>query len=124
MDQRELIAKFIDDTKMKMNPDLFVRDNDEVMSQLMDAIKSCQRVGTYFSIQVKGFTVVDDFDEVNRILFEYYERAYRNKTKAKRKDNRYEFINLNESDIRLLIVHYLIADKERTQDLGPKDRKC
>lgn len=117
MNQREMISNFVDQTKMKMNPELFDRSNEEVMSHLMDAIKSCQREGAYFSIKVKGFDIIDDFDEVNRILFEYYERAYRNKTKAKRKDNRYEFINLNESDIRLLIVHYLIADKERTQDL-------
>ena len=117
MNQQELISKFIFDTKMKMNPNLFKRDNDEIINYLMDAIKSCERISTYFSIKVKGFSVIDDFDEVNRILFEYYERAYRNKTKAKRKDNRYEFINLNESDIRLLIVHYEIADKERVQDL-------
>lgn len=117
MDQREVISKFIDETKMKMNPELFERSDDDIMKQLMDAIKSCERVGTYFSIIVKGFTVVDDYDEVNRILYEYYERAYRNKTKAKRKDNRYEYINLNESDIHLLIVHYKIADKDTSQDL-------
>ena len=117
MDQREIISEFIDKTKMKMNPELFDRSNEEIMQQLMDAIKSCERVGRYFSIKVKGFTVVDEYDEINRILFEYYERAYRNKTKAKRKDNRYEFINLNESDIRLLIVHYYIADKDTSQDL-------
>ena len=117
MNQREFISKFIDDTKMKMNPELFERSNDKIMQQLMDAIKSCERTGAYFSIKVKGFTVVDDYNEVNKILYNYYEKAYRNKTKAKRKDNRYEFINLNESDIRLLIVHYLIADKDTSQDL-------
>ena len=117
MNQREIISRFIDETKMKMNPELFERSDEDVMQQLMDAIESCERSGVYFSIKVKGFTVVDDYDEVNRILFEYYEKAYRNKTKAKRKDNRYEYINLNESDIRLLIVHYLIADKDASQDL-------
>jgi len=118
MNQCEMLSNFIDHCKMKMNPELFVRSDDEVMNQLIDAIKSCERTGAYFSIQVKGFTVVDDYDEINRILYEYYEKAYRNKTRAKRKDNRYEFINLQESDIRLLIVHYLIADKERQQDLN------
>ena len=117
MNQRQIISQFIDDSKMKMNPELFDRSNDEVMQQLMDAIKSCERVGNYFSIKVNGFSVIDDYDQVNKILFDYYEKAYRNKTKAKRKDNRYEFINLNESDIRLLIVHYLIADKEVSQNL-------
>ena len=117
MNQKELIAQFIKDTKMKMNPDLFVRSNDEIMEQLKIAIKSCERNGAFFSIHINGFTVVDDYDEINRILYNYYEQAYRNKTKAKRKDNRYEYINLNESDIRLLIVHYLIADKESHQDL-------
>ncbi len=117
MNQRELISQFNTDTKLKMNPELFERSDEEIMTQLTNAIKSCERTGAYFSIQVKGFDVIDDYDQINKILFDYYERAYRNKTKAKRKDNRYEFINLNESDIRLLIVHYLIADKERQQDL-------
>lgn len=116
MNQRELISK-ICDSRPRMNPHLFERDDDEVIRQLMDAIKSCERTGAHFSIQVKGFDIIDDFDQVNKILYDYYERAYRNKTKAKRKDNRYEFINLNESDIRLLIVHYLIADKDRQEDL-------
>ena len=117
MNQREIISKFIDEEKIKMNPELFVRSDDDVIEKLMGAIRSCERTGTYFSIKVKGFTVIDDFNEINRILYEYYENAYRNKTKSKRKDNRYEFINLNESDIRLLIVHYLIADKDACQDL-------
>ena len=74
MDQREFISKFIDNTKMKMNPELFTRSNDKIMQQLMDAIKSCERTGTYFSIKVKGFTVVDDYDEINKILYNYYEK--------------------------------------------------
>ena len=77
MNQRELIAQFIKDTKMKMNPELFVRSNDEVMEQLKIAIKSCERNGAFFSIRIKGFTVVDDYDEINRILYNYYEQAYR-----------------------------------------------
>lgn len=117
MNQKELIARFIKDTKMKMNPELFIRSDDDIMEQLKAAIKSCERNGTYFSIHIKGFTVVDNYDEINSILYNYYEQAYRNKTKAKRKDNRYEYINLNESDIRLLIVHYLIADKDSHQNL-------
>lgn len=117
MNQREILSRFIDETKLKMNPELFERSDEEIMNQLMSAIKSCERKGMYFSISIKGFEVVDDYDEINRILYEYYDRAYRNKTKAKRKDNRYEFINLNESLIRLLIVHYLIADKEVSQNL-------
>lgn len=116
MNQKEFISK-ICDTRPRMNSKLFERSDEEVITQLIDAIKSCERTGAHFSIQVKGFDVIDDFDQINRILYEYYERAYRSKTKAKRKDNRYEFINLNESDIRLVIVHYLIADKDRQEDL-------
>lgn len=116
MNQREFISK-ICDTRPRMNPKLFERSDDEVITQLIDAIKSCERTGAHFSIQVKGFDVIEDFDQINKILYDYYERAYRSKTKAKRKDNRYEFINLNESDIRLVIVHYLIADKDRQEDL-------
>lgn len=117
MNQQEVIARFIEADRMKMNDELFERSDEKIMQQLMDAIRSCERKGTYFSIEVKGFTVVDDYAEINNILYNYYERAYRNKTKAKKKDNRYDYINLNESDIRLLIIHYKIADKETSQNL-------
>lgn len=111
MKERELIAKFIEDSRPKFNPFFFQRDDDEIIKELKNVILSCQRDNEYFSIRVKSFETVDDYDEINRILFEYYEQLTKNKSKAKKRDNQYGYINLNKSYIRLLIVNYLIKDK-------------
>lgn len=109
MNQREFLAQYNKDYKEHFNPALFERSDEEVLDQLQKVIKSCERRNNYFSIEVLGFRVIDDYDEIKRILFEYYEYLTRNKPKMKKKDNQYEFINLNQSDIRLMIVTYRVA---------------
>lgn len=108
MNQRELISLVSQNRRVPFNPVLFRRSDEDIMVELQKVILSCQRENKYFTIKVAGFTVVDDYAEINDILFRYYENAYRNKTKMKKKDNQYGYINLNESDIRLLLVDYHI----------------
>ena len=109
--QREFISKFIDDSREKFNPIFFERNDEDIVNELMNVIKSCERDNEYFTIKVDSYRVVDDYDEINKILYNYYEDLTRNKTKAKKKDNQYGFINLNESYIRLLIVRYYVSDR-------------
>ncbi len=110
LNQLEALSQFNDQYKEKFNPDLFCRSDDEVMSELQKVIKSCERTNnSYFSIEVLRFRVVDDYAEINKILFDYYEYLTRNKPKMKKKDNQYGFINMNDSAIRLLIVTYRVA---------------
>lgn len=112
MNQRELVANFIDSRDLKFNPELFTRSDDEIIEELKNTILSCRRKNEYFEIDVLDFKVVDDYDEINRILFEYYDNGAHNKSKSKKKDNPYEYINLNDSEIRLLIVNYYIRAKD------------
>lgn len=112
MNQREAIAGFIDQNRAKFNPLFFQRDEDEIIRELMNVIKSCERDNKYFTIKVQSYRVVDDYDEINRILYDYYESTTKNKSKAKKRDNQYGFINLNESYIRLLIVTYYVKDSK------------
>lgn len=122
MTQLEWIAKFNEEHKEKFNPELFVRSDDEIMDQLQKVIKSCERNNSYFSIEVKRFRVIDDYKEIKRILFNYYEYLTRNKPKMKKKDNPYGFINMNQSDIRLLIVTYRVAiNLENNLSVRPED---
>lgn len=122
MNQKELLAQISKDCRIKMNEDLFIRSDNDIIEELKKVILSCQRDNKYFKIKVNGFTVVDDFAEINDILFKYYENASRNKSKLKKKDNQYAYINLNESDIRLLLVDYhietpfAVVEEERVDD--------
>lgn len=109
--QREAIAKFIEQNRPKFNPVYFTRDEDEIVAELMNVIYSCERENQYFTIKVDSYRVVDDYDEINTILYNYYEDLTKNKSKSKKRDNQYAYINLNESCIRLLIVRYYIKDR-------------
>lgn len=109
--QRELVAKFIDEKRDKFNPFFFQRDEDEIIKELMNVIYSCERQNQYFTIKVDSYRVVDDYNEINEILCKYYDNMTKNKSKSKKRDNQYEYINLNESYIRLLIVRYYVKDR-------------
>lgn len=111
MNQRELVAQFIEESRPKFNPVFFERDEDEIIRELLNVIKSCERDNQYFTIKLDSYRVVDDYDEINSILFNYYEDLTKNKSKSKKRDNQYGFINLNESYIRLLIVKYYLKDR-------------
>ena len=77
----------------------------------MNVIYSCERENQYFTIKVDSYRVVDDYDEINYILYNYYEDLTKNKAKSKKRDNQYGYINLNDSAIRLLIVRYYLKDR-------------
>lgn len=110
-DQKKLIADFIKNNRPHFNPEFFKRDEDEIITELMNVIYSCERENQYFTIKVHSYRVVDDYDEINDILYRYYEDITKNKSKSKKRDNQYEYINLNESAIRLLIVTYYLKDR-------------
>lgn len=109
--QREIISDFIKNNRPHFNPVYFQRNEDEIITELMNVIHSCERENQYFTIKVHSYRVVDDYDEINDILYNYYEELTKNKPRSKKKDNQYGYINLNESCIRLLIVTYYIKDR-------------
>lgn len=111
INQREFISKFINENRPKFDHTYFTRDENAIVEEVMNVIYSCQRENQYFTIKVDSYRVVDDYDEINRILYNYYEDLTKNKSKSKKRDNQYEYINLNESCIRLLIVRYYIKDR-------------
>lgn len=110
-DQKKMISDFIKNNRPHFNPEFFKRDEDEIITELMNVIYSCERENQYFTIKVYSYKVVDDYDEINDILYRYYEDLTKNKSKSKKRDNQYEYINLNESAIRLLIVTYYLKDR-------------
>lgn len=116
MNQREAMSLFAD-KRERFNPVYFQRNEEEIISELMNVIHSCERNNEYYKIKVESFRVVDDYAEINQILYDYYEDLTKNKQKNKKRDNQYEYINLNESYIRLLIVRYFIEDKTESDHI-------
>ena len=107
--QAEWIRKFNDETREHFNPDLFKRDNYELIDALKDVIYSCQR-DKYFTIRVDNFTVVESYEEIYNILYDYEQaKIDKNKNNIGKVDNPHKFINIKDTDMMLLIVDYFIS---------------
>lgn len=107
--QAEWIHKFNDETREHFNEDLFKRDNYELIDALKDVIYSCQR-DKYFTIRVTNFTVVEDYEEIYNILYDYEQaKIDKNKNNVGKVDNPQKFINIKDTDMMILIVDYFIS---------------
>lgn len=110
--QAELIAKYNNDCRPKFNDEFFIKRDEDIIEELKTVILSCQRDGSSI-IKVVDFKVVDDYFEIQDLLRKYEESSSKSKSKtsSKRKENSYDYINLKDSDIKLLVVKYFIAIK-------------
>lgn len=118
MKQREFVHLYNDTHRPKFNKDLFDRSDDELIQALKDVIYSCER-DSNFTIRVLNFQVIEDYDDVNHILWEY-EDSILNKGKTdkkKQKENQYNFINLKDSDLKIIKVDYYIRIFEKKNGL-------
>ena len=110
LSQNEFLRNFTDKERLDFNDELFIRDEDEIVTELMKVILSAQRDNPIFTILVDSFTLTEDYETIQNTLAEWKNRSQANK---KKKDtNEYEFVNLKDSDVKLLTVHYYIKVKE------------
>ena len=119
--QREFIHDYNNKYRAKFNEQLFVRNDDDLIAAIKDVIYSCERDAS-FTIKVMNFEVISDYDDINHILWEY-EEAIINKSKKSssskknKKDNQFAFINLKDSDLKLIRVTYFIQITEKKNGL-------
>ena len=71
MNQAQLIKQFNDQYREKFNPEFFKRSSDAIIEELKKVILSCQR-DKFFTIKVLEFKVVEDYAEINKILYNYF----------------------------------------------------
>jgi len=123
MYQRQYIHEYNKDFRPNFNSKFFNRSDDDLITALRDVIYSCER-NDAFKIKVLSFDVIDSYDDVNHILWEY-EESIINKNKVpkpevildskktsrtsstKKKFNQFAYINLKDSDLKLIRVTYI-----------------
>lgn len=113
LNQNEFIRNFNDEHREKFNPLFFYRSDDDIISELQKVILSCQRY-KHFLIKVESFEVKEGYEEILEEL-----RINEMNRNPKDKDNRYNYISLKDSEIKLLIVNYYIRvydDKPDNQE--------
>lgn len=102
--QAEFIRAFNDQYREPFNDTLFERSDDEMIEELKKVILSCER-SKYFTIKVMKFTVVDDYATMIQMLRD--QEAVKHQSKDT-EYNQYDYINIKDSDVRLLVVDYYI----------------
>ena len=111
MNQAEIMAHYNEECKPKFNERLFNKSDDEIIHELKNVILSCQR-DKFFTIKVVKFRVVDDYFEIQHLLRLAEETSSRkSKSSSKKRENYYDYINLKDSDVKLLVVTYFISIK-------------
>lgn len=100
----QFMREYNDKNRENFNDYWFQRNDDDLIEGMKQVILSCQR-DKYFVLKVLNFETIKDYNEINRVLYEYYSSKTKN---GKRIDNNYEYINLRDSDIMLLKVTYYI----------------
>lgn len=108
MNQAELISKYNDKYREKFNPYFFERNEDAIIQKIMNVILSSQRDKT-FTIKVKHWEVIKDYATIHKYLRSYEESS---PNKKRKKDNKYDFIDMKESDIYLLVIDYYLKIKD------------
>ena len=114
MTQSAFIKMYNDTHRESFNEALFVRSDMEIVEELKNIILSSQRE-QIFTIKVDSFEFITDYDQVNKILFDYEEEAQMNK--KKKRTNQYDYVNLKDSDIMILKVRYFISAKDKSEYL-------
>ena len=84
--QREFLAYFNDRHKIPMNPELFKRSDEEIIEELKKVILSCERHNKYFALKVLNFEVVEDYAQINQILYDHFERKGLNHSPSYREE--------------------------------------
>ena len=88
LSQNEFLRNFTDKERLQFNDELFIRDEDEIVTELMKVILSVQRNNPIFTILVDSFTLTEDYETIQNTLAEWKNRSQANK---KKKDtNEYE----------------------------------
>ena len=103
-DIKKFMHDFNDKSREHFNHYWFERNDNDIIEGMKQIILSCER-DKYFILKVLGFDVITDYEEINRIMYNYYNRKTK---KDKREDNEYDFIILKDSDVMLLRIRYYI----------------
>lgn len=111
LNQQQFIHNYNAIYREPFNRQLFERSDEKIIYFLKNMFKSCERSqedGGYFTIKINGFQVIENYDEVIQVLRDYQENIIKKSSKKDPTDNRFNYIDLKESDLKLLIVTFYV----------------
>lgn len=116
LNQNKFIREFNETHREQFNPELFKRDNEEIVNSIREVLTSCQR-DKYYTLKLLSFEPIYDYERIYNTLREHDEKR---KKKNDKSPNIYDFINIRDTDIILIKVIWLIRHNgvERQDDNG------
>lgn len=116
LDQAQFMRQFNETHREDFNPQLFQRDNDEIIQAIRDVVESCQR-DKYYTLKLLSFTPIYDYEEIYNTLRNHEEKRRKKNDKS---DNIYDFINIRDTDMCLIKIEWLVRHNgvERIEENG------
>ncbi len=104
--QAQFMRMFNEQYRQQFNPEFFERSNQDIMDKVKKVILSCRK-DKYFTLEIVEMREVYDYEEVYNILWNYT-NDLNNKKKGKNRENIYNYIDIKDSDLMLLVVTYFV----------------
>lgn len=104
LNQAQFIRQFNETHREEFNPQLFQRNNEEIVEAIRAVVESCQR-DKYYTLKLLSFDAIYDYEEIYNTLREYEEK---NRKKNDKSPNIYDFINIRDTDMMLVKVKWLV----------------
>lgn len=116
IDQAQFMRMYNETHREQFEPKLFERDDYDIVRAIEQVVRSCE-VDKYFTLKVLSFTVIEDYEEIYNTLRAHEESRRRKNNKL---ENSYDFININDTDMILVKVMWLMRHNgiERIEEDG------
>lgn len=116
LDQAQFMRQFNETHREEFNPELFKRDNTEIVEAIRQVVESCQR-DKYYTLKLLSFKAIYNYEEIYNTLREHEEKR---RKKNDRNPNSYDFINIRDTDMILVKLEWLVRHNgiERQEENG------
>lgn len=104
MNQAQFMRQFNERNRREFNPDLFKRDNEDLVQSIHQLLLSCER-DKYFTLKLLSFEVIWSYEEIYNTLRAHEEKRKKKNSKV---ENIYDFINIKDTDMILVKVKWLV----------------
>lgn len=116
INQAQFMRQFNETHREQFEPQLFKRDNYDLVKAIEEVVRSCE-VDKYFTLKILSFSVIEDYEAIYNTLRAHEESRRRKNNKL---ENSYDFININDTDIILVKIEWLMRHNgiERIEEDG------
>ena len=80
LDQAQFMRQFNETHREEFNPELFERDNEEIVEAIRQVVYSCQR-DKYYTLKVLSFEAIYDYEDIYNTLRAHDEKRRKKNNK-------------------------------------------